>query len=74
MFPVHAEELPMEAEHCVGLNDEEGLLPGANQPGHQDEEQAIGFRACRPFHLPLEDDQLLAQERMFADELGLVSA
>jgi len=51
-----------------------GLLPGANQPGHQDEEQAIGFRACRPFHLPLEDEKLLAQERMFADELGLVSA
>jgi hypothetical protein len=27
-----------------------------------------------PFHLPFEDDKLLAQERIFGDELGLVSA
>ena len=39
----------------------------------QHEEQAIGFRAGGPFHLPPEDDQLLAQEGIFGDELGLAS-
>jgi len=64
----------MPAQQCVGLNDEEGLLPGANQPGQQDQEQSIGFRACRSFHLPLEDDELLAQEGIFRHQLGLAPA
>ncbi len=59
-LPIPAKELPMPAQQCFGLNDEEGLLPSANQPGQQDEEQAIGFRACWPFHLTLENDELLA--------------
>ena len=50
----------MPAQQCVGLHDEEGLLPGANQPGQQDEAQTIGFRACWPLHLALENDELLA--------------
>jgi hypothetical protein len=56
------------------LHDEEDGLSGANQPGQQDQGQAIGIRAYGPFHLPLEDDNLLAQEGMFGDELGLASA
>jgi hypothetical protein len=61
-------------EPRVWLHDQEGLLPGTNQPGQQDEKDAIGFRACRPFHLPLEDDQRHAQEGMFGEKLGLASA
>lgn len=64
----------MPAQQCVGLNNHEGLLPGSNQPGQQDEEDAIGVRACGPFHLSLEDDELLAQEGIFSDKLGLASA
>jgi hypothetical protein len=56
------------------LHDHESLLPGSNQPGHQNEEDAIGVRAFWPFHLPLEDDQLLSQEGIFSDKLGLASA
>src|SRR5260221_12728886 len=64
----------MPAQQGLWLNDEEGLLPGSNQPGQQDKEHAIGFRACWPFHLPSEDDELVAQESVFRDKLGLVSA
>jgi hypothetical protein len=42
------------------LHDQEGLLSGSNQPGQQDEEHAICFRACWPFHLSPEDDELLS--------------
>ena len=50
----------MPAQQGVWLHDQEGLLPGSNQPGQQDEEDAIGLGACWPFHLSLENDELLA--------------
>jgi hypothetical protein len=56
------------------LHDEEGLLPGSNQPGQQDEEHAIRLRACWPFHLPFEHDELLSYQRVFCHQLGFTSA
>src|SRR5215471_19145406 len=64
----------MPPQQGVWLNNHEGLLPGTNQPGQQDEKNAIGLRACWPFHLPLEDEQLLAQEGIFGEKLELASA
>jgi hypothetical protein len=58
----------------IWLHDQEGLLPGLNQRRQQNEQDAIGVGACRPFHLPPEDDQLLAQEGIFRDQFGLASA
>jgi hypothetical protein len=48
-LPIQAKELPMPPEKCVWLHDEEGLLPGSNQPGQQDEEDAIGPGERWPF-------------------------
>ena len=50
----------MPAEQGVWLYKQESLLPGANQPGQQDEEHAIGPGEGWPFHLSLENDELLA--------------
>ena len=50
----------MPPQHGVWLHDEEGLLPGPNQLGQQDEEHAIGPGECWPFHLSPENDELLA--------------
>ena len=50
----------MPPEKGVWLHDEEGLLPDSNQPGQQDEEHAIRFRACGTFNLAPEDDELLS--------------
>jgi len=50
----------MPTQHCVGLHDQEGLLPGPNQSGQQDKEDAIGSADGWPFHLSPEDDELLA--------------
>jgi len=36
-LPIPVKDLPMPAQQCFGLHDEEGLLPSANQPGQQDE-------------------------------------
>jgi hypothetical protein len=54
-----------KSSRCQQSHDEQSLFPGANQPSQQDEEQSIGFRTCSLFHLPLEDDELLAQEDIF---------
>ena len=50
----------MPAQSCLWLDDEERLFPGPNHSCQENEEQAIGFRAYWPFHLALEDDELLA--------------
>jgi hypothetical protein len=55
-----AEELSMPPHQSLWLKDQEGLLPGLNQPGQQDEEHSIRVRACWPFHLSLEDDELVS--------------
>jgi hypothetical protein len=50
----------MPPEQGVWLHDQEGLLPDSNQPGQQDEEEAIAPGERWPFHLPLEGDELVA--------------
>ena len=50
----------MPPQHCLWLNDDERLLPASNQPGQEDQEQAIGPGERWPLHLPLEDDQWLS--------------
>ena len=50
----------MPAQQGVWLNDQKGLLPGANQPGQHDEEDAIGPGEGWPFHFSPENDELLA--------------
>ena len=47
----------MSPEQGVWLNEQEGLLPGSNQPGQQDEKDAIGPGERWPFHLSLENDE-----------------
>ena len=49
-----------QREPRVWLNDQKGLLPGANQPGQHDEEDAIGPGERWPFHFSPENDELLA--------------
>jgi hypothetical protein len=50
----------MPAQQGVWLHKQESLLPGSNQPGQQDEEDAIGPGECWPFHLSPENKELLA--------------
>ncbi len=64
----------MPPQQGVWLNKQEGLLPGSNPLGQQDEERSIGPGASGSFHLSTENDELLAQESVFSDELGLASA
>ena len=46
----------MPPEQGVWLHNQEGLPPGMDQPGQQDEEDAIGPGDRWPFHLSFEDN------------------
>ena len=59
----------MPAEQCIWLYKQQRLLPGSNQTGKQDKEDAIGPGERWPFHLPPQHDKLVASEGMFRDEL-----
>ena len=60
----------MPAEQGIWLHDAQSLLPRSNQPGQQDQEDAIGPGDGWPFYLPLENGQLVSQEGIFCHELG----
>jgi len=64
----------MPAQERLWLHDQEGLQPGPNQPGQQDQEHTISLRERWPFHLSLENDELLAEEGIFRQKLGLAPA
>ncbi len=59
----------MPPEEGVWLHDREGLLPRSNNSGQQDEQEAIGPGELWSFHLSLKDDELLAQEGIFRNEV-----
>jgi hypothetical protein len=61
----------MPAQQRLWLNNEEGLFPGANDPGQKHQKHPIRPGTDRSFHLPLEDDQLLTQQGIFCDQFGL---
>src|SRR5215470_12711608 len=47
-------------EPRLWLDNEEGLFPAPNYSCQENEEHAIRLRACWPFHLPLNDDELVS--------------
>ena len=50
----------MPPEQGVRLHNQQSLLPGSNQPSKQDKEDAIGPGERWSFHLPSQNDKLLA--------------
>ncbi len=59
-LPIQAKALTRPSQKCFWLNDQERLFPCSNYPCQEYEEQPIRLRACWSFHLPLENDDLLA--------------
>ena len=56
------------------LDNEQGLFPRSNHSCEKHKEQAIRFDTDRSFDVPAQDNQLLAQERVFCHEFGLASS
>jgi len=58
----------------VFLNDEESLFPGPHYACQQDQEHAVRPGAGRSFHLSPQNNELLTQQGIFCDQVGLASS
>jgi hypothetical protein len=60
----------MPAEQRVGLDDDEGVPPGADSAGEQHQERAVGRRHGRALHAAAQHDHLVAEEGVLGGQLG----
>ena len=63
----------MPTEECVGFEDEERLFPSFDAAGKEDEPEAISLRNGRLFDLAVKDNQLLAKQSVFSDQVGFTA-
>lgn len=59
----------MPAKECIGLNDVKGLLPKPGTVGEQNELETVTIGYLRPLYLTIENDQLLAQQSIFYNQI-----
>ena len=59
VLPEPTEELPMPAQKCLRLNEEERLSPGQNHPGQKHQEQPVPLPADGALDLSTQDNQLV---------------
>ena len=64
----------MPAKQRIGLDDKEGFLPPPDPAGEEDEPEAIGWGAPWLVDLAVEDDELLAEERVLGNEFGIATS
>ena len=64
----------MPAQERIGLEDEEGFLLTPDPAGEEDEPEAIGWGEPRLPNLAVEDDELLAEEGVLGNELGIAAS
>jgi hypothetical protein len=65
----------MPAQERIGLEDEEGFLPSLDPAGEEeDKPEAIGWCEAWLVNLAVEDDELLAEEGVLGNELGIAAS
>jgi hypothetical protein len=57
--PQPTEQLPVPAQHSLGLHDHKHLLPGSKLAGQQDEQHPVMSSECRALHLTFQHNELL---------------
>ena len=63
----------MPAEEGVRLDDEKGLFPEGCRPGEEQEPDAVLIAELGAFDLALQDDQLVPEQSVLRNELGLAA-
>lgn len=64
----------MPAQNGLGLDDEEGIFPGLQATGKQDDKRAIGAGELRAFDRTIEDDQLVTKQQVLRNQLGFAAS
>jgi len=63
----------MPAQNRLRLDDEQRLPPVLQPAREQDEEHTIRSHEARPFDRAVEDEELLPQDHVFSDPLGVTA-
>ena len=63
----------MPADQGAGLNYVQGLLPELGATGQQHQAETITVGQLGAFDLAVEHNELLAEHRVFSDEVGLAA-
>jgi len=72
--PEQPETLAMPAKRRIGLDDKEGFLPPPDPAGEEDEPEAIGWGEAWLLNLAMKDNELLAEEGVLGNELGIAAS
>ena len=64
----------MPAQERIRLEDEDGFLPTPDPAGEENEPKAIGWGEAWLVNLAVEDNELLAEEGVLGDELGVATS
>ena len=68
-LPEQAKALAMPAPPRFWFDAQQGILPAVQSADEEDKEHTIDPREARAFDRPVEDDELLAQQKVFHDQL-----
>jgi hypothetical protein len=63
----------MPTKQCLRLDNEERLFPGPRHPSQEHQEQPIRLSVHRAFDLSTQDEELVAQQRVFREQFGFAS-
>jgi hypothetical protein len=64
----------MPTKECVWLNNVKGLFPKPGTTGEQNKAETITMGKQRSLDLSVEDDELLAQQRIFYNQIGTAAS
>ena len=63
----------MPAQQGIGLDDHQSGFPHWQSAGHEDKQCAVTLGLCGAFHLPMQHDGLLTEERVFKHQIRLAA-
>ncbi len=69
--PEELEPLAMPTEESIRFENQEGLLPRWKPAGEEQQGEAVPAGQVRSLYVAVEDDQLLTEQRILEQELGL---
>jgi hypothetical protein len=64
----------MPTKECVWLNNVKGLFPKPGTTGEQNKAETVTMGKSRSLDLSVEDDELLAQQRIFYNQIGTAAS
>jgi len=73
VLPEQTEEFTRPSQQRLRLDKEKRLFPGSNHPGEEHQKKSVPLSVCWSLNLSMQDEQLVAQQRVFRQQFGFAS-